>query len=64
MQSILVNQDLASLRIDKLLCKKFDISFSLAQKLVREKKIKVNDKIGIIIFSFTSQPILIKQHFM
>jgi 23S rRNA pseudouridine955/2504/2580 synthase len=44
MQSILVNQDLASLRIDKLLCKKFDISFSLAQKLVREKKIKVNDK--------------------
>ena len=44
MQSILVNQDLASLRIDKLLCTKFDISFSLAQKLVREKKIKVNDK--------------------
>ena len=44
MQSILVNQDLASLRIDKLLCKKFDISFSLAQKLIREKKIKINDK--------------------
>ena len=65
MQSILVNQDLASFRIDKLLCKKFDISFSLAQKLVREKKIKVNNKkadtnyktlVGDIILIFVNLP--------
>jgi 23S rRNA pseudouridine955/2504/2580 synthase len=29
-------------RIDKLLCKKLDISFALAQKLLREKKVKIN----------------------
>jgi len=29
-------------RLDKFLCKKFDISFGLAQKLIREKKVKVN----------------------
>jgi len=65
MQSILVNQDLSTLRIDKLLCKKFDISFSLAQKLVREKKIKVNNKkadtnyktlVGDIILIFVNLP--------
>lgn len=38
-----VNQELAGLRLDKFLCKKFDISFGLAQKMVREKKVKVND---------------------
>ncbi len=37
-----VTKDLAGLRIDKYLCKKFDISFGLAQKVIREKKIKVN----------------------
>lgn len=31
-------------RLDKFLCKKFDISFALAQKIIREKKVKVNDK--------------------
>jgi 23S rRNA pseudouridine955/2504/2580 synthase len=31
-----------SIRLDKFLCKKFDISFGLAQKIIREKKIKVN----------------------
>jgi len=36
------NQELAGLRLDKFLCKKFDISFALAQKLIREKKVKVN----------------------
>ena len=30
--------------MDKFLCQKFDISFGLAQKLIREKKIKVNGK--------------------
>ncbi len=30
------------MRLDKYLCKKFDISFGLAQKLIREKKVKVN----------------------
>ncbi len=42
MHSIHVNQDLANNRLDKFLCKKFDISFGLAQKIIREKKIKVN----------------------
>jgi 23S rRNA pseudouridine955/2504/2580 synthase len=37
-----VNQDFTNLRLDKFLCKKFDISFGLAQKIIREKKIKVN----------------------
>lgn len=35
-------QDEKSVRLDKFLCKKFDISFGLAQKLIREKKVKVN----------------------
>lgn len=42
MSVIQVNQELAGLRLDKFLCKKFDISFGLAQKVIREKKIKVN----------------------
>lgn len=42
MALVQVNQDLAGLRIDKFLCKKFDISFGLSQKIIREKKIKVN----------------------
>ena len=29
-------------RIDKFLCKEFDISFGGVQKLIREKKIKIN----------------------
>lgn len=33
-----------NLRLDKFLCKKFDISFGLAQKLIREKKVKLNGK--------------------
>ncbi len=43
MSLIQVNQDLSGLRLDKFLCKRFDISFGLAQKIIREKKIKVND---------------------
>ena len=35
-------QDDKLVRLDKFLCKKFDISFGLAQKLIREKKVKVN----------------------
>lgn len=42
MSLIQVSQELAGLRLDKFLCKKFDISFGLAQKIIREKKIKVN----------------------
>jgi 23S rRNA pseudouridine955/2504/2580 synthase len=42
MALIQVNPDMAGLRLDKFLCKKFDISFGLAQKVIREKKIKVN----------------------
>ncbi len=39
-----INQSQNGLRVDKFLCQKFDISFGTAQKLLREKKIKVNDK--------------------
>jgi len=39
---IQVNSELAGLRLDKYLCKKYDISFGVAQKVIREKKIKVN----------------------
>lgn len=42
MALIQVNQELAGLRLDKFLCKKFDISFGVAQKIIREKKVKVN----------------------
>ncbi len=44
MISIVVTQEFASLRLDKFICKKFDISFALAQKIIREKKLKVNEK--------------------
>jgi 23S rRNA pseudouridine955/2504/2580 synthase len=41
---LVVNQDFVNLRLDKFLCQKFDLSFGIAQKLIREKKVKVNDK--------------------
>ncbi|MBM3590383.1 MAG: RluA family pseudouridine synthase [Alphaproteobacteria bacterium] len=44
MLSIIVSDEHNSQRIDKFLCKKFDISFSLSQKIIREKKIKINNK--------------------
>lgn len=37
-----VTPDFSGLRLDKFLCQKFDISFGLAQKIIREKKVKVN----------------------
>ncbi len=39
-----VNQDFVDYRLDKFLCERYDISFALAQKLIREKKVKVNDQ--------------------
>jgi 23S rRNA pseudouridine955/2504/2580 synthase len=42
MFSIEVTPELAGTRIDKFLCKEFDISFGVAQKIIREKKVKVN----------------------
>ncbi|MDX2083449.1 MAG: RluA family pseudouridine synthase [Rickettsiales bacterium] len=42
MHLIQINQEFSGLRLDKFLCKKFDISFALAQKIIREKKTKVN----------------------
>jgi 23S rRNA pseudouridine955/2504/2580 synthase len=42
MLSVQVKQEFAGLRLDKFLCKKFDIAFGLAQKVIREKKVKVN----------------------
>lgn len=44
MPVVQINQDFAGLRLDKFLCQNFDIPFGLAQKLIREKKVKVNDK--------------------
>lgn len=43
MAVIQINQDSAGIRLDKFLCKKFDISFALAQKVIREKRVKVNN---------------------
>lgn len=42
MPLVQINQDFAGLRLDKFLCQNFDIPFGLAQKLIREKKVKVN----------------------
>ncbi len=42
MALIQINQDNAGLRIDKFLCKEFNISFGVAQKIIREKNIKIN----------------------
>lgn len=41
---IQITPEFANIRLDKFLCKKFDISFGLAQKVIREKKVKVNGK--------------------
>ena len=38
-----VDKAFEGLRIDKFLCQKFDISFALAQKLIRGKKVKINN---------------------
>jgi 23S rRNA pseudouridine955/2504/2580 synthase len=37
-----VNQAFNNYRLDKYLCQRFDISFAVAQKIIREKKIKIN----------------------
>ena len=37
-----VSQAFNDYRLDKYLCQKFDISFAVAQKIIREKKIKIN----------------------
>jgi len=42
MPIVQINQDFVGLRLDKFLCQNFDIPFGLAQKLIREKKVKVN----------------------
>lgn len=42
MISLIVSDEYANLRIDKFLCKKFDISFAYCQKLIREKKVQIN----------------------
>lgn len=42
MISVKVTDEYVNLRIDKFLCKKFDISFAHSQKLIREKKVKIN----------------------
>lgn len=44
MYSTQINQEFVGIRLDKFLCQKFDISFGLAQKLTREKKVKINNK--------------------
>jgi len=43
MKKLSVNHDLVGIRLDKFLLK-HNISFALAQKLIRQKQIKVNDK--------------------
>lgn len=39
-----IGSDQENTRLDKFLCKKFDISFAIAQKLIRQNKIKINGK--------------------
>jgi len=48
MLSVIITPEDKSLRIDKFLCHKFDISFALAQKLIREKKVKINHQTPLI----------------
>lgn len=48
MLSIIIKDEDKILRIDKFLCHKFDISFALAQKLIREKKVKINNGKALI----------------
>lgn len=43
MISVNITKDFTNLRLDKFLCQKFDISFGVAQKIVREKKVRVNN---------------------
>jgi len=42
MKTISILEDSAGKRIDKFLCEKFDISFVISQKIIRQKKLKVN----------------------
>ena len=42
MTDLTVKKTDEDLRVDKFLCKKFDISFAIAQKLIRQKKVKIN----------------------
>ncbi len=37
-----VTQQFVGLRLDKFLCQKYDLSFAVAQKLLRQKKVKIN----------------------
>lgn len=41
MLHLFVEKEFVDLRLDKFLCQKFDISFGIAQKLIRSKKVKV-----------------------
>lgn len=44
MQKIIIDKTFDNLRLDKFLFQKFSVTFSLSQKLIREKKVKVNNK--------------------
>lgn len=44
MSIVKITPETSNMRLDKFLCAEFDISFGIAQKLIREKKIKVNGK--------------------
>jgi len=41
MEKLIANKDAANLRLDKFLCRYFDISFHLAQKFIRQKDVKL-----------------------
>ncbi len=44
MIKLTINEEFNGFRIDKLICSKFNISFAVAQKLIRQKKIKINSQ--------------------
>lgn len=42
MKKIIILEENVGKRIDKFLCEKFDISFVISQKIIRQKKLKIN----------------------
>lgn len=42
MESLIIKQKDEGKRLDKVLCEKFDISFGIAQKIIRQKRVKIN----------------------
>ncbi len=44
MKSLIIDEKYQNLRLDKALCRILDVSFALSQKIIRQKKVKINGK--------------------